>query len=608
LRFLTLLLEIASFFHIASQAFISQLSSGFATSRDSHYASGSPQGAANMRRNLVFAAFFTLLFNLAAFGQAPTQTPSFRSQTNLVLIPVQVRNHNEHVAGLTQDAFTILQDGKPQKLSTFEEVRTTTERLRRAPVGPREFTNELAGSPETARYTIIAIDRINTGAMDMNRVRQGLTAFLAHTADTGEPIRLISIELNGIRMLQDFTTDPRAIAAALERATKGAGKSEQSSVNLDETLQERENLVLSEAAAGSLSPDQVAHYLQTLDNTKDQEQNMLAFQARSTRIDSLEALQQVALSLTGLPGRKSLVWASSGYPFSSMVRQGRSGVRYDFSQIGESTALDAYTTQLLSAANIAMYPVDARGLVNTAWDAMDPSHKYSPTYAEKDARQQSNQDVLTTFERLAAGTGGKPCYNRPELSNCFKEALDDSRDYYMVGFYVDSKETKPGWHKLQVKVESKGANVRSRNGFLFPLPDPSETRQLDMNTAVHSLLLDAGIPFKGEWTTTQSKGGKVANAFAIQVLPSANVLDVAQRKMNLEFAAVVRKKDGTIAGQLSQVVDRTLPPEAVTMIQQAGITYKNTLDLPPGEYLVRFVVRDNLTGRTGAANSLLNVQ
>jgi VWFA-related protein len=562
-----------------------------------------------MRRNLLFAfVLVALLVPPGAFAQAPDQNPSFRTQANLVLVPVQVRTHNEHVPGLKQDAFTVLQDGKPQKISVFEEIRTTTQRLQRAQVGPREFTNELVGSPETARYTIIAIDRINTGAMDMNRVRQGLTTFLTHSADTGEPIRLISVELNGIRMLQDFTTDPKAIAAALERSTKGIGKSEQSSVNLDETLAERENLVLSEAASGNLSADQVARYLQTLDNTKDQEQSMIAFQERSARINSLEALQQVALSLTGLPGRKSLVWASSGYPFSSVARQGRSAVRYDFSQVGEATALDAYTTQLLSSANISMYPVDARGLVNTAWDSMDPSHKYSPSYAEKDARQQSNQDVLTTFERLAAGTGGKPCYNRPELSNCFKEALDDSRDYYMLGFYVDSKATKDGWHKLQVKVEEKGANVRSRNGFLFPIPDASQTRELDMSTAVHSLLLDAGIPFKGEWTTTQPKGNKVANTFVVQVLPNANVLNVAQKKLNLEFAGIARTKDGAIAGHFSQVVDRTLPPEAVSMIQQSGITYKNTIDLPPGEYLVRFVVRDNITGRTGAANSLLKVQ
>ncbi len=550
----------------------------------------------------VFPVFLLLGINVVS-----QQAPSFRSQTNLVLLPVQVRSHGQHIAGLKREMFTLLQDGNPQKISVFEEIRTTTQRLQRASVGPREFTNELIGSPETARYTIIAIDRINTAPLDLMRVREGLTRFLAETSENGEPIRLISIENDGIRVIQDFTTDPGAIGAALNRATSGRGnKPEQGRLQQDEYTE-----MVQGALAGEKDPvkrAQLERLLETLDKAEDAANEQQSFQERSARISSLDALQQIALSLTGLPGRKSLVWASSGYPFSSMVQQSRGGIRYDFSNVSEALAVDAYTTRLLGEANIAMYPVDARGLTNTAWDSIDPSHKYSPSPGEKLGRQLANQDVLTTFERLAAETGGKPCYNRPELSDCFKEALDDSREYYMVGFYVDSKKTKPGWHKLQVKVESRGASVRSRNGFLFPLPDPKETRDLDISTALHSLLLDAGIPFKGEWTATQSKGNKIANSFILQVLPSANVLDADHRKLSLEFAAVAHTKDGTIAGQISQLVDKTLPPDAVNMIVQGGITYKNALNLPPGEYLVRFVVRDNLTGRTGAANSLLKVE
>jgi VWFA-related protein len=553
----------------------------------------------------IFALLFSLAITvLAVSQQVPEQPTKFRSQTNLVLVPVQVRNHGQHMANLKQESFTILQDGKPQKIAVFEEVRTSTQRLQRAPVGPKEFTNELLGRPETARYTIIAIDRINTVPLDLMRVREGLAQFLAHTADTGEPIRLVSIELNGIRLLQDFTTDPHAIAAAMQRST-GGGKIEQSSVSLDESLQEVEAAVLSQS--DRLSAEQVNTYLNGLDSAKDNEQRMLAFQERSARINSLEALQQIALSLAGLPGRKSLVWASSGFPFTSTYRQTRNGV-YDISQVSEAIALDAYTTQLLNTANIAMYPVDARGLTNTAFDAIDPGHKYSPTYAEKERRNLANQDVLTTFERLAAGTGGKPCYNRPVLQDCFKEALEDSRDYYMVGFYVNSKATKNGWHKLQIKVDEKGANVRSRNGFVFPLPDPGQNRELDMNTAVRSLLLDSGIPFRGQWTTSERKGNKISNSFVMQVIPSANMIDPEQKKIDLDFVGIARSKDGTIAGQFTQKVQRTLPAEAVELIQKAGISYKNSIDLSPGEYLVRIVVRDNITGRTGAANTLLKVQ
>jgi VWFA-related protein len=551
------------------------------------------------------AVSLCILFTQASIPQnPPAPGPRFRSQTNLVLIPVQVRSHGQHVPNLKQEAFTILQDGKPQKVAIFEEVRTSTQRLQRVPVGPREFTNQVIGNPETARYTVIAIDRMNTAPLDLMRVREGLIKFLAHTVDTGEPIRLISIESNGLLMLQDFTTDPKAIGAALNRAlSRSAPKPEQSSVGLDEFTQEADV-----AMNMTKDPAGLSQLLDALDRTKDNENRMLAFQERSARISSLDALQQIALSLAGIPGRKSLVWASSGYPFSSIVKQSRGQVQYDFSQVSEALSLDAYTTRLLSNSNIAMYPVDARGMTNTEWDSMDPAHKFSATKGEQAGRRQANGDVITTFERLAAGTGGRPCYNRAELSDCFKEALDDSRNYYMVGFYVDRNSTKDGWHKLQVKVDEKGSNVRSRNGFLFPLPDPDKNRAQDMSTAVHSLLLDSGIPFKGEWTTTKNKGDKVANGFVIQLPSEANVIDPDQNKLDLEIVGIARAKDGTIAGRFAQKVQRSLTPEAIAMIQKTGVSYTNTIDLPLGVYLVRMVVHDNNTGRTGAVNTLLKVQ
>src|SRR6478736_3151302 len=119
-----------------------------------------------MYSRLFTFSFLGILFTQALSAQKPaTTTPGFRSQTNLVLVPVQVRNHGQHVPNLKQDAFTILQDGKPQKIAVFEEVRTSTQRLQRASVGPREFTNQLLGNPETARYTVIAIDRENTAPL-----------------------------------------------------------------------------------------------------------------------------------------------------------------------------------------------------------------------------------------------------------------------------------------------------------------------------------------------------------------------------------------------------------------------------------------------------------
>jgi VWFA-related protein len=533
------------------------------------------------------------------------QGETFKSQANLVLVPVEVRNHNQHVAGLDKDKFTLSQDGKPQKITVFDEIRTTTERLQRVPVGPQEFTNQYQGSPATARYTVIAIDRINTTTMDMQRLRQGLMKFLSQVADSGEPIRLIAINSSSIEMLQDFTTNPKVLAMALDRNKTSAGKAMESSTSLNEGLALVESVLVNNAATDEQAAGALAANLQQLDNAKELEQRQIAFKQRSSRINSLEALQMVAQSLVGLPGRKSVVWASSGYPFGISVREGRSSTTLDYSQVLEAGNLDEYTTHLLNAANIAVYPVDARGTVNTAFEVMDTSHKYSATLAEKDAARLNNQETITTFEHLAGSTGGKACVERTDLSGCFKDAIDDSRDYYMVGFYVDSS-LKPGWHKLQVKVAAD-ANVRSRTGFIYSKLDPDQMRSNDMRLQLSSLLIDSGIPFRGQWMIKEPKGDKKDVGFEMKILPEARVVSEQELHLNLEIAAVARGKDGNVAGQFLQKIDRQLPPQAISTIGASGIQYRNSMALPPGDYLVRLVVRDSNTGRMGSATTMVKV-
>ena len=553
----------------------------------------------NLKRFLGTLLPFALLASVS--GQ---QRATFRSQTNLVLVPVEVRNHNQHVAGLDKDKFTLMQDGKPQKIAVFEEIRTTTERLARVPVGKQEFSNQYQGSPATARYTIIAIDRINTTTMDMQRLRLGLMKFLTQVAESGEPIRLIAVNASSIEMLQDFTTDPKVLAMALAHHKTPAGKPTESGASLTDSIAEIENVLL------NIPPEQwqsahVAERLDALDAVKDQEQNSVAFQQRNSRISSLEALQMVAQSLAGLPGRKSLVWASSGYAFGISVREGMRKTTLDFSQVIEAGNLDQYTMHLLNAANIAVYPVDARGTVNTAFQVIDPSRKYSPSDAQKEAARSNNSELITTFENLASATGGKACFERADLSGCFKDAIDDSRDYYMMGFYADSS-LKPGWHKLQVKVAAN-ASVRSRTGFIYAKLEPEQLRATDMRLELSSLLTDPGIPFRGVWTIKEPKGDKQTVGFEMQILPEARLVSAQDPRLNVEIVAVARGKDGTVAGQFMQKIDRQLPAPAISTIESSGIDYKNAMSLPPGDYLVRLVVRDSNTGRMGSATTLVKV-
>lgn len=555
---------------------------------------------------LFVSAVAVLAGALTAAAQNPPAPPesSFTSRADLVLVPVHVTRHGEHVAHLAKEAFTLSQDGKPVKVAVFDEVRTSNERLLRVTVPPGEFSNELEGNPNAARYTVIAIDTINTSPMDMNRLSQGLLKFLSRTADSGEPIRLVMITPAGITMVQDFTTDPKILAAALKLVRSSEGRDNLGNKTLSTLIREmqaeaeRKGDTASLIGAGAL---------------EDSEERSISFQERNRRLSSLEMLQQLALSLTGLPGRKSLVWASSGYPFGGAaskygdLRKSSAAARYSTAQLLEAVDLDEYTTSVLNTANVAVYPVDARGLVNTAYQSIDPEGKYAPQAMDEIYPQVHNQDFVTTFAHLAAATGGRSCIERTNLETCFQEAMDDSRDYYMLGYYIDRRKLSPGWHKIAVKVAESGVSVRSRNGFALAKFTPEEVRTSDVRLELGSRLMNPGIAFRGRWTGTTTKGDKKVVGVELRIPAGADLISSGGSRLNLDIAAVARKRDGALAGQFAQHMETKLSADAAEMIRSKGLLYKHTLEVPRGVYMVRFVVRDNVSGRMGSISTVLSV-
>jgi hypothetical protein len=157
-----------------------------------------------------------------------------------------------------------------------------------------------------------------------------------------------------------------------------------------------------------------------------------------------------------------------------------------------------------------------------------------------------------------------------------------------------------------VKVDADG-NVRSRTGYLYAKTDPAQMRSQDMRLELSNYLMDPGIPFRGQWSIQETKGDKKDVGFDMKILPEAKVVGANEPHLNIEIAAIARAKDGSIAGQFMQKIDRQLPPEAISTINNSGIAYKNRIALPPGNYLVRFVVRDNNSGRMGSATTMVKV-
>ena len=205
-------------------------------------------------------------------------------------------------------------------------------------------------------------------------------------------------------------------------------------------------------------------------------------------------------------------------------------------------------------------------------------------------------------------TGGHAYYNNNDLAAGFKRAADDSSSYYLLGYYADHHDTKPGWRKLQVQVAHADVEVHARTGFLVTNAtiDPALTRKADVDFALSSPFDSTEIPVTLEWQPATSDSDKKKPAFTLHV-PATSVIDEADNnRFDVDFIAQI-SKTGAPPANAAQTVKGAIPDSAMPKIKAEGMIYKNALQLLPGTYQVRFVVRDNLSGRIGSVTAPLTV-
>jgi hypothetical protein len=269
------------------------------------------------------------------------------------------------------------------------------------------------------------------------------------------------------------------------------------------------------------------------------------------------------------------------------------------------------TWQLLNDAQIALYPVDVKGLqVGTMPGASigKPGKNFG---RNMNWRQMDTQATLQTF---ASMTGGRAYYNSNDLVKGFREAVHDSAQYYMLGYYLDRSKTKAGWRKLGVKVKRDHVEVRARSGFFVTnaTVDPANSRNSDISSALQSPLDYTSLPLVARWDKVEpgKESGKKRVNYMMRLAPDPALINEADNNhVSLEFVALAKTIEGKSVGQpMGQMVDVHLTPERLSAIRQKGISYSGAMDLAPGEYTVRLVVRDNSSRRVGSVDAPLKVE
>lgn len=553
------------------------------------------------------------LVSALSVGASPAQVeswvPKIKARTDLVELPVIAHRAGKHVEGLKSDDFSVLLDGKPQSIVIFEEVHTS------APARPArtdEFSNIAVSDRSNAqRLTIIAIDMSTTAPLDQAYLKDEIIKFLDSAANTGEPFALVAITRGGIRVLHDFTTDPKLLAAAVKRQPlQPATREAPGGTVMNITPCARS----ATGCGGDSNSDEGMKQLEAWTTLMTNQEPFEIFRDWSSRVDTLVVLQQLAQSLRGLPGRKTVVWASSGtLLFGGMSRMFtgakdlRGGASFNIGKIGEAVDQNAYTFNMLSSANVAVYPLDARHGANTSFANYDVRYTDAPLTEAVEATRGRNNEIIDSFKAIADATGGKPCFNRTDLANCLQEAAQDSHDYYMLGFYLN-KDVKPGWRSINVKLNGLRTDLNYRHGLLVSNMDPERSKLTDLQLAMFSPVNYTAVPLSGRFDNPVDKGDKKVVGFSLALPPGAIMQNEDENHLMIDVAVVVRGSGGKEITRLAQRIDRQLTPEQAAGIRAKGMRYTNKLELPVGGYGVWFVVRESATGRTGSAVTTVNVK
>jgi len=274
------------------------------------------------------------------------------------------------------------------------------------------------------------------------------------------------------------------------------------------------------------------------------------------------------------------------------------------------------TWQLLNKSEIAVYPVNLEALTNNTYGARSRPARpgmrgaiNSPGVAPIPDREQESVDSLRQF---AAATGGRPCINNTNISECISKAAADSHDYYLLAFYVPHEDTKPGWHSLSVKLDQPHGELQARSKYYFATAPATDRKQneIALQNALSSTIEYSGIGFSVrpevslKSSDDKSKGIAERTSMAFRVSIPATSLKTAatQDKIQLDLLMLPCSSSGTGFEDAALRLHIDLPPQKAAEAQKNGLTITQRLTLPAGSYLVKFVAMNLQDGSLGSVN------
>ena len=506
-------------------------------------------------------------------AQAPSQGTTFRADTRLVEVNALVLDKDGRpIEGLTRDDFTVFEDGKPQAIELFA-----------VDGGPAAARSSLAGAalppsdagvpPASGEYsnravaraggvTVIVLDRLNTSFEDQKLARDQIIEFLKDIRRE-DRIALYVLQSGSVEILHDFTRDNASLIAALARYQARTSRSKQASDARPIDL----------AKTGNAAED--AEFERWLG---DKAQQVAAFFINDRVNVTVAAFETIARHLAGVRGRKNLVWVSSAFPIRTDEPH---SVRTFTSKLDEAA-------KAINGANIAVYAVDARQLTPAfARAALEPTKEVSgarpynadfpPSTFESDMRH------VDTLQSIADATGGRAFSVLGNIGKGMRQAVEDSRLTYVLGYYPAHATWDGAYHAIRVTVNRAGASVRSRKGYYatrLETPDPA--------TSQEALLEAMRSPLEATGLGLSAHVAKVAAGVSVVIRPAADAVTLTRKgdvwEGTIDVAIAQSLPNGRTFKTFASTVDLVFTDAQHNQMLRDGFSFDRIITLRPDSH------------------------
>lgn len=547
-------------------------------------------------------------FTLCLAQETP---PSFRVATRLVeLTVVAIDKNGNAVTDLKKEDFAIFDKGKPQVLSLFHYEGAPAAPAAAASAPPPSppadvFTNRTpAERPQERNVTALVLDFLNTEPRNQMFVKAQTTSLLRALA----PQTRFAIYLMGrqFRVIHDFTDDMESLRARLEQLssempTQRLGDVEQAAQQAEALLAEIESRKTPYIGA-------VYRAVQAASNANIAGEINANSTIRGSRTETtLAELEILGRHLAGISGRKSLIWISGGLSMiSSRVSTSPDGRNFN-PQAGDNLEnVIRKTSEHLAQLGVALYAVDARGLVSSAetlaqiQELPDLPGRYSEM--ARAATQMS--DGRAAFSLMTTITGGRYIFGTNDLSEGVKKAAGDLRGSYSLGFY--SQEEPDGkWHSLKVMAHRPDIHLLCKEGYLA---DPSPAKLKAWNTEAQQQAMMAPLGSNDIRLTARCvapPAGAASGTILLQAQIEAEDLFWRDDSGHMIGAADIyigeKTADGKVRFQASRLNAKFLPQQ-LEAARTKGLPFRRQWQPGADTISIRILVRDTTTGRMGSVD------